>query len=384
MCALFFRNTSVPSIKRAWRSCVCMMVICLAVLFFTFQTGQLVILTGAQETVISIAQTASAEHVPRSTETGQYSANLTQAAAAKFFSEMSTALHSDVWLSQARIVYHTLSPFGPTAPVQCSFTHVFVDMSRVFFVARKGREAEAAADLFDCCINFQYGNYIDATRCQRSVTVDFCRCFHQGKVAPGVAASWHLLELPPPLPATAAATTATTATATTATSTTSTTTITSLSHSQIPDVKLDAKAEESVMPRLTGVTWLMHHWATQHHPDHFGMKILELHGLVYNSRQEVSAANAWLSQMPPPNDIAQLLSFDYPLDNFTAYESFLLEMLFRELGELKPYMSAFTPDWRSVSICPLYYSSVVCTYSMIFHTLLCSFFASPNRYGIIH
>jgi hypothetical protein len=197
-------------------------------------------------------------------------------------------------------------------------------MSRIFFVARDEKKAEAAVDLFDCCVNSPFGSNV-MEKCQRSVTVDLCRCFSQEKLAPGVATPWHLKQHQQQQQE-------------------HNLSMAAANQTQPPH---GMQGQMQQVPHLAGITWLMHHWTEQHHPDHFGMKILELHGFVFNARQNLTAS--WLGKMPSPENIDNLLSIDYPIDTFTDYEVFLLELLFFQLGERKPYVSAYSPHWRNVS-----------------------------------
>lgn len=67
----------------------------------------------------------------------------------------------------------------------------------------------------------------------------------------------------------------------------------------------------------------MHHWSFIHHPDHFSMRILELHGLIYNMRH---GTLPWSSSFPR-QEISQLVSMDYPGSQLTDYERMILALL---------------------------------------------------------
>jgi hypothetical protein len=168
-------------------------------------------------------------------------------------------------------------------PVICEFKEIYVDSLRIYFIPQPSQRREAIEDLFTCCLNTKTSQFLlpRPDDCGGSVSFHVCRCFHNLKYVPSVAS---------------------------------------------PQIV------SAVQRNLTNTSWLMHHWSFIHHPDHFSMRLLELHGLLYNLRH---GTLPWSSSFP--KEINHLVSMDYPGSHLTDYERLILALLETTAQRKIPY-----------------------------------------------
>jgi Glycosyltransferase 61 len=186
-----------------------------------------------------------------------------------------SVLDPGTWSSAAWVTFPrgnmTIDEKRSERPLFCEFSNVYVTASHVYFVAYDSDYQTAADDIARCC---GLGTNLYNTKvCEGSVHHDLCFCFHNAKYVAGTWANDN---------------------------------------------------DEIIHLSLTGSTWLMHHFSVAHHPDHFSMKILELHGLI---AAQQSRTHLHAELLPPRFD--SLLSMDYPgpVSAFTDYESFVYKLL---------------------------------------------------------
>jgi hypothetical protein len=180
-------------------------------------------------------------------------------------------------------------------PVICEFTDIYVDSLRIYLIPQPSQRREAIEDLFTCCLNIKTSKFFlpRPEDCGGSVSFHTCRCFHNLKYVPSVAS---------------------------------------------------LQVVNSAQRNLTGVSWLMHHWSFIHHPDHFAMKILELHGLLFNMRH---GALPWNSSFPQ-QEINQLVSMDYPGTHRTDYEKMVLALLETVMQKKTPLYFIHSEEGTSI------------------------------------
>lgn len=184
-------------------------------------------------------------------------------------------LDSSVWSSEAWVTFPrnnmTVGEKMRERPFLCEFNNVYITAAHVYFVPRKSAIQKASVDISQCC---GLGSSL-AKSCRASVHHDLCFCFHNAKY---VASTWA------------------------------------------------DNGNETGHLSLRGSTWLMHHWSVKRHPDHFSMKILELHGLM-------AARNARLKPHADllPSEFDNFLSMDYhgPWSDSTSYDPFIYSILQR-------------------------------------------------------
>lgn len=207
-----------------------------------------------------------------------------QCAGAPISRQCRSALDPNVWSSAAWVTFPrenmTIDEKMHERPLLCEFENVYITAAHVYFVPRPNAFQKAANDISRCC-----GLGSSASDCNASVHRDLCFCFYNAKY---VAFAW-------------------------------------AGHSN-----------ETVHLHLPGHTWVMHHWSVARHPDHFSMKILELHGLV-----AASATRRRQHANVMPSEFDNLLSMDYPgpFSEFTStsYETFLYDILQRQTKPKQGY-----------------------------------------------
>ena len=189
-------------------------------------------------------------------------------------------LKKEKWDSQA-------TSFGSSK--FCHFQDVIVDVGRIYFKPKPEFAHEAALDLFTCCMEpILQNTYPSESVCSGSVHYKLCSCFGYFMFWPAVATGVH-------------------------------------------------NGSNKSMGHLSGNTWVMHHWAWDKHPDHFTMKLLELHALYANNRSLLTESDSYYNAVPQP--LNQLLSMDYYVHNMTNYESFIMDLVYAGLGKVIPYYS---------------------------------------------
>jgi hypothetical protein len=196
---------------------------------------------------------------------------------------LSTSAHSSSSSSLHLNPSHWISTLESTyteefrSPVICEFKEIYVDSIRIYLIPQPSKRREAIEDLFTCCLNTNSTTTEEfmlprPNHCTGSVSFHACRCFHNWRYVPSVASPLII---------------------------------------------------SAVERNLTNVSWLMNHWSFIHHPDHFAMRLLELHGVLYNLKH---GTLSWSSSLPQ-QEIGQLVSMDYPGSNRTDYESMIIALL---------------------------------------------------------
>ena len=169
-------------------------------------------------------------------------------------------------------------------------------MGRIFFIAKDPKQA--SIDLYDCCLNLPYSDSPSLSKCAKtSVHFSLCTCFHSFKYTAAVASEFQIEYL-----------------------------------KNKPNIN------------IPGIVWIMHHWSVDKHPDHFGMKVMELLALNANRNHPEALKSCCYSSMP--DKIDAIFSMDYYFKDFTDYESFLLDLLFRSMGYTVPLHSLVNGDDR--------------------------------------
>jgi hypothetical protein len=189
-------------------------------------------------------------------------------------------LNPSHWISTLHSTYTptelVYSREGTRTPVICEFKEIYVDSIRIYLIPQPSKLKEAIEDLFTCCLNTNSTTeefmLPRSDQCRGSVSFHACRCFHNWRYVPSV---------------------------------------------------VSPQVISSVQKNLSNVSWLMNHWSFIHHPDHFAMRLLELHGVLYNLEH---GTLSWSSSLPQ-QEISQLVSMDYPGYHRTDYESMVLALL---------------------------------------------------------
>ena len=204
-------------------------------------------------------------------------------------------LDSNYWITKVTSTYQD-NDSNYIIPLICQFQNIYLDSFHIYFIPQPSRYRNASEDLFHCCLNTYEGGFLHRTEldCSKSVSYHLCRCFHNLKYVPSIISS-------------------------------------------------SMASKISLHYNLTNITWLMNHWSFNHHPDHFAMKILELHGHSYNYKIDNLP---WNSSFP--SYISQLVSMDYPGNFFTDYERMTLSFLYRLIGKEIPYYFVYKPPHGNI------------------------------------
>jgi hypothetical protein len=228
------------------------------------------------------------------------------------------ALDSNVWNSKATIYFqdHHAVAFAWFLPFSCQFENVFIDSTSIYFIASDF--ASAVIDLYNCCLlhDRQWSNY-ECPALSSSVHFSLCYCFHDRKYVPTIATEAQL----------------------------------ELLHNMTHNVTTTGTLGKGDH-FLKGVTWLMHHWSYNKHPDHFTMKLLEFRGLMANRGLTEQCCYSSL-----PAKVDHLVSMDYPVYPFSDYEYFIMEVI--KQSAFRQDFDFFSLAETSVDEKSLYDSSVL-------------------------
>ena len=212
--------------------------------------------------------------------------------------EIKKVLDKNVWESSVVTHTHSCSRDG-YLPYICEFSNVFVDLARVYLIPKAEAAVTAAVDLYECCKDvFQVNEKPDDYVCNGSVHRNVCFCF-DGRV-------------------------------------------------QIPSVWSPIQMSKVMAPieYLKGSTWLMNHFVLSHHPDHFNMKLLELHNLIAISKQYLYNSTDCYRHFPQKFD--RMVSMDYPSNekDRTDYEKLIMKIVRQKIDIPLTSLNVLA-DWKS-------------------------------------
>ena len=199
------------------------------------------------------------------------------------------ALDSNIWDSSVRVHEHSCQA---AVPYLCEFTNTYVDLARIYLVPKKKFMATATVDLYNCCKDVFLFGIEKAYSCNGSIKRSLCSCVSGAVAMPSI---W---------------------------------------------TQKQRQLLSNPVENFTGVTWLMNHHVCSHHPDHFNMRVLEIHNMVAISKHALHA-DCYESF---PRNIDSMLSMDYPNDR-TEYEKLIMKIVQQQINVSFTSLNIHA-DWR--------------------------------------
>jgi hypothetical protein len=211
--------------------------------------------------------------------------------------EIVDALDRNVWDSS--VLVHSHMCLG--APYMCEFTNTYVDFARIYLVPKPNFIATAAVDLYNCCKDVFLLSDVQYS-CNSSVKRSLCSCVSGYVAMPSIWTKNQYQNVLSPVQ-----------------NFTGNTWLMKL-HIYLKNVYMKLKY-------ICSLYRLMNHYVASHHPDHFNMRLLEVHNMVAIAKQGLHAE----CYQNFPKTIDNMLSMDYPNDR-TDYEILILKIVQRQIN----------------------------------------------------
>ena len=212
--------------------------------------------------------------------------------------EIVDALDSNVWDSS--VFVHSHMCLG--VPYMCEFTNTYVDYARIYLIPKPNFIATAAVDLYNCCKDvFLFLSGVQYS-CNSSVQRSLCSCLGGKVVMPSIWTKNQYQSVLSPVQ-------------------------NFTGNTWLMKLHIYLKYIYMKLKYICSLYRLMNHHVGSHHPDHFNMRLLEVHNMVAIAKQGLHAE----CYQHFPKKIDNMLSMDYPNDR-TDYENLILKIVEQQIN----------------------------------------------------